>query len=222
MSGVLARAEAWLLEPAPVRAVRTARDLPPAAIVAVIGLGRGCGTTTLARAVAVELGRRHPSGVAVVSAAALPHAALATAAARRLARRLGDDSRPCGRLIVHGGDAGALALSREVPLVLDVSHGTPPESALALADRALLVASPEVEPALAGVAVEALARGGLPPLVVLNRAAGDCHWGELPDVRVGETRIGARLALAGRDPMGALGAAAGTVADACEGVAADA
>ncbi len=221
MSGVLARAEAWLLEPAPARAVAASRSAPPAAVVAVIGLGRGCGTTTVARAIGVELARRC-GGAAVVTAAAAAHVSLATSPARRLARGLGHEARPCGRLALYGGEVAALALTREVPVVLDVGHGTAPEAALALADRALLVASPEVEPALVGVAARSLARDALAPLIVLNRATEDEHWGELPDVRVGETRLGARLALAGRDPLGALGSAVGVLADACEGAVVDA
>jgi hypothetical protein len=215
--GVLARAEAWLFDPAPARALAVERPAPPAPVVAVIGLARGCGTTTLARALGTELARRHDSGVAIVSAAALPHGPLATGAARRLARRLGLDARACGRLALCAGDAAGFV--RELPLVLDVGHGTPPEAALGLADRSLLIASPGVEPALADVAVRSLARDGLPPLVVLNRADEDGSWGELPDVRVGESRLGARLALAGRDPVGALAGAVAKLADACEEVA---
>jgi hypothetical protein len=211
LGAVAARAEAWLLEPAPARAQRA---LPPAAVVAVIGLGRGCGTTTIARAVACELARRHASGTAVVHGGSTPAAALATSAARRVARRLGADARACGRLAIVAEQAH-LSLARELPVVLDVGHGTPPEAAIALADRALLVASPEVEPALAGVAAEALARDGASLLVVLNRAVDAERWGERPDLRVGESKLGARLALAGRDPLGALGTAAASLADAC-------
>jgi hypothetical protein len=224
MSGVLgaaaARAEAWLLDPAPARATRSEREAPPAAVVAVVGLGRGCGTTTLARALAVELGRRHAGGAAAVQAEATAAPALATAAARKLARRLGADARACGRLAILSDEARAreLASMRDVPLVLDVGHGTPPEPALALADRALLIASPEVEAALAGVAVGALARDGLPPLVVLNRASEEERWEAVADLRIGESRLGARLALAGRDPLGSLAAAVAGLADACEEV----
>jgi hypothetical protein len=162
--------------------------------------------------------------VAAVQAAAVPAASLATAAARRLARRLGPGARACGRLAIVCDEPCIrdLAAAREVPLVLDAGHGTPPEVALALADRALLVASPEVEPALAGVASRTLARDGLPPLVVLNRAVEAERWGDVPDISVGESRLGARLALAGRDPLGALGAAVAALADACEGAVAHA
>jgi hypothetical protein len=221
MSGVLARAEAWLLEPAPASlALQAGRSAPPAVVVAVIGLSRGCGTTTLARALAAELAGRHHGGAAVVSCASAGHPSLATAAARRLARALGADARACGRLALYGGDPAELRFSRDVPVVLDVGHGTPPEAALALADRALLVASPDVEPALAGVAVRSLVRDGAAPLVVLNRATDDDErWRAVADVTVGESRMAARLALSGREAIGALGAAASVLADACEEVA---
>jgi hypothetical protein len=115
---------------------------------------------------------------------------------------------------VPSGDAALpqVAADRGAPLVLDVGHGTPPEVALALADQAVLVASPEVEPALAEVAASTLAER---PLVVLNRAFGGDGWRRPPDVVIPESRVGAKLALAGRDPIGPLGAAAASLAEAC-------
>jgi hypothetical protein len=218
-AAVAARAEAWLFEPAVPR-VRVApeRPAPQRPVVAVVGLAHRCGATTVARALAVELARRDPDGAAVVTAAPVPGgSSLATAGARRLARSLG--GRALGRLaIVDGDEPGlrVLAHERPAPLVLDVGHGTPPERALALADRAVLVASGDVEPALVEVAAVALARDAVAPLVVLNRALEASGWAGAPDVVVGESRLGARLALAGRDPLGSIGGAAAALADACE------
>jgi hypothetical protein len=227
VAAVAARAEAWLLEPAPPAArIVAERPPPPRPAVAVIGLASRCGTTTIARALAAELARRDPGGVAVVSAAAVPppsSASLATGAARRLARTI--RGRPVGRLVLLPDDDPGLrgvVLDRAAPLVLDVGHGTPPESALALADRAVLVASPDVEPALAEVAAGALACDGAAPLLVLNRALEDAAWGDRPAVTICESRLGARLAQAGRDPAGALRAAAALLADACAEVVTDA
>ncbi|MEA2428434.1 MAG: hypothetical protein QOF37_2062 [Thermoleophilaceae bacterium] len=219
---VAARAEAWFLDPAPARSLRSQREARPAIVLAVVGLGRGCGTTTIARALGVELARRHGGGAAMVSASSPPAAVLATAAARRLARSLSPEARAAGRLALSPDEPRLreLAASRAAPLVLDVSHGTPPEAALAVADGALLVASPSVEPSLAGVAAGALAREGVSPLLVLNRCLEAEHWGELPDIRVGESRLAARLALAGRDPLGSLASAVAAMADAFEEVAA--
>jgi hypothetical protein len=223
LAAVAARAEGWFLSPVVVHAERVEREAPPSALVAVVGLGRGCGASTIARALGVELARRHRSGAAVVSAAAVPPGAtLATAAARRLARALGPDARPVGRLALTCDDTRVreAAGSRASPVVLDVSHGVAPEGALALADRAFLVASPDVEPSLAGVAASTLARGDARPLIVLNRCIDAGHWGELPDFSVAEARVAARLALAGRDPLGSLASAVAGLADACEEVAA--
>jgi hypothetical protein len=221
---VAARAEAWLFEPAPPRAAGARREAPPRPVVAVVGLGRRCGATTVARALAVELARREPDGAAAVSSAASlgSSAALATGPARRLARALAaqgcEAPRAAGRLALVGADDALLrevAVRRPAPLVLDVTHGTAPEPALALADRAVLVASPDVEPALADVAAAVLAREGPSPLVVLNRAVDAEGWRDSPAVLIGESRLGARLALAGRDALGPLGAAAAALADAC-------
>ena len=218
LAAVAARAEAWLFDPPPVqRPARVEREPPPRPVVAVVGLGRGCGTTTVARALGVELARRDPGRAAVVSAGSRwTGPAVATGAARRVARALGCPA--VGRLALAPLDVPVLrrlAADRPAPLVLDVGHGDPPEPALALADLFLMVASPEVEPALAEVAAAALARDGNGPRVVLNRAADASGWRRPPDVVVGETRVGARLALAGRDPLGPLAAAAGVLADAC-------
>ena len=222
-AAVAARAEAWLLEPAAPRARHAERSLPPRPVVAVVGLGRGCGATTLARALGVELARRDPGGAAAVVGtrpAAGPGAVLATAPARRLARGLTalgcDEARAVGRLALVGPDDAALtgvAGERPAPVVLDVSHGAAPERPLALADRAVLVASPDVEPALAAVAAKALARDGIAPLVVVNRRLDGA--GAPAGLVVGEGRLGARLALAGRDAVGALGSVAAALADAC-------
>jgi hypothetical protein len=224
MAAVAARAEAWLFEPTEARMVEVRREAPPRPVVAVVGLGRRCGATTVARALGAELARRDPDGASAVSCGSpvVGGAALATAPARRLARALAaqgcDAARAVGRIaLVAADDAGLreVAVARSAPLVLDVPHGEPPEPALALADRAVLVASGDVEPALAEVAAIALTREGAPPLLVLNRAVDADGWNAAPGVVIGENRLGARLALAGRDPVGSLAAAAASLADAC-------
>lgn len=224
VAAVASRAEAWLFEPAAPRAAGSTRADPPRPVVAVVGLARRCGSTTIARALAVELARRDAQGVAVVSAESLASGAtLATVAARRLARSLaargaGCETRAAGRLVLAAAEEVGLrdvADERPAPVVLDVPHGTPPEPALALADRAVIVASPDVEPSLVEVAAAALARDWQPrPLVVLNRT-GEEEWTGVPGIAVRESRVGARLALAGRDPLGPLAAAVAGLADEC-------
>jgi hypothetical protein len=187
-------------------------------VIAMIGLGPRCGTTTLSRALAIELARRDRSGAAIVSASTRGSAqALATAAARRLARALRPDSAAAaGRLCLVDPDDPALpgiATSRPAPLVLDVGHGHPPERAIALADAAVLVAAPSVEPALADVVAASLTRGCWAPVVVLNRAVDVGAWSSRDVLAVPEARLGARLALAGRDPTPGLARAIAGLAD---------
>jgi hypothetical protein len=203
---VAARAERWLLEPASPRP--HAAEPPPEArpVIAVIGLGPRCGATTIARALAIDLARRDRGGAAIVSAASRgPAPALATAPARRLARALPPGvASAAGRLCLVEEDDPALrelAASRPAPLVLDVPHGRAPESAFALADAAVLVATPVIEPALAEVIATSLTRGRAAPIVVLNRVAEEPGaWSGRDALEIPEARLGARLALAGRDP----------------------
>jgi hypothetical protein len=223
LTAVATRAERWLLEPAVPARPRAADPRPPArAVIAVIGLAPRCGTTTVARAVAIELARRDRGGAGIVSAASRGVApALATAAARRLARALPQEAAAsAGRLCLLDPDDPAvreLALSRPAPIVLDVGHGVAPEAAVALADAVVLVACPSVEPALAEVVAASLSRGGGRPLVVLNRAVDIGQWANRDVLAVGESRLGARLAVAGRDPIAALAQPVAEIADALTG-----
>jgi hypothetical protein len=216
---VATRAERWLLEPAPPRP-RAAEPVPEARpVVAVVGLGPRCGTTTVARALAIELARRDRSGAALVSARARgPAPALATAAARRLARALPSEvASATGRLCLLDPDDPSLrelAHSRPAPLVLDVEHGRPPQAPVALADFAVLVAGPAVEPSLADLVAGSLAgEGAPPPPIVLNRALDLAPWRHRDVLIVAEARLGARLALAGRDPTPGLARPLAMLAD---------
>jgi hypothetical protein len=218
---VATRAERWLLEPAQPRprAVEPAPDVRP--VVAVIGLGARCGATTLARALAIELAQRDRSGAALVSADSRGTApALATAAARRRARALPREvAAAAGRLCLLDPDDPAvreLAHSRPAPFVLDVEHGRPPQGPVALADAVVLVAGPAVEPSLADVVAASLTRDvdGAPPPIVLNRPLDLGAWGDRDVLVIGEARLGARLALAGRDPTPGLARPIAELADA--------
>jgi hypothetical protein len=213
------RAERWLLEPAPPRprAVEPAPEVRP--VVAVIGLGARCGATTVARALAIELARRDRSGAALVSAVARGTApTLATAAARRLARALPREvAAAAGRLCLLDPDDPAvreLAHSRPAPFVLDVEHGRAPQGPVALADAVVLVAGPAVEPSLADVVSASLTHDGSSPPIVLNRPLDPERWGDRDVLVIGEARLGARLALAGRDPTPGLARPIAELADA--------
>jgi hypothetical protein len=218
LAAVASRAERWLLEPAPPRPRAAEPEPDTRLVVAVIALGPRCGTTTIARALAIELARRDRSGAAIVCAESRgPTAALATAAARRLTRALPEESAAAaGRLCLLDPDGPALrelAATRPAPLVLDVPHGHPPESPVALADATVLVASPSVEPALADVVAASLARAGAAPPVVLNRAVDLGAWSGRDVLTIGDARLGARLALAGRDPTPGLARPIADLAD---------
>jgi hypothetical protein len=202
---VAARAERWLLEPAPTRPRAIDPPPQPRPVIAVIGLAPRCGATTIARALAIELARRDRGSAAIVSAASRgPAPALATAPARRLARALPPEAASAaGRLCLLDEDDPALrelAASRPAPLVLDVPHGRAPEAPVALADAAVLVATPAVEPALADVIAASLTIDGAAPAIVLNRAVDLAAWSGRAALEIPEARLGARLALAGRDP----------------------
>ena len=228
-ASALAKAEAFLLEPVEAAARPAAITLRP--VVAVVALATGCGTTTVARAAAVELARRDSSGAAAVAGAATAGPlAVAGSHAGRLARAVGAGAgervRAVGRLCLVEGcrpEALAGAVRHLAPLVIEVPYGDPAGVAVSLADHVLLVASPGVEPALATAVAASLAGIGPRPQVVLNRAIDDDNgdvegWARGPVMRIRRSAAGARLALVGRDPRGALGGGVAEIADACAAV----
>ncbi len=238
LAGVLASAGSFLLEPVEPAAPDTLSSssaLPAVrAVVAVYGLAPGCGTSTVARALAAELGRRDRCGAAGVMcearASAIP---LATPDASRLARALeelpGTVTRAMGRLaLVRVGDPLALAESARhlAPLVLDAGSSAVGGVPAAVADLSVIVTTPSIEPSLARVAAECLERVGPAPVVVLNRAgrgagraaddAGRGASGGEDVVVLPDSRVGAQLALGGREARGELGRAVALLADRCE------
>jgi hypothetical protein len=248
VAGALATAGAWFVEPVePVPEPPVGVPARPRTVVAVFGLAPGCGATVVARALAAELAARDASGTAAVACEARTSGIpLATTAASRLARALEDlpgaATRAVGRLcLIEGADQLTLAeSSRQVaPLVLDAGSASLGGAPASLADRTVLVASPAVEPALAKVAGECLARVGAESIIVLNRVRGDGYSargvsaGEIegehaPEpcdprstesefLRLPDSRLGAQLALGGREARGELGRAVATLADRCEG-----
>ncbi len=205
--------------PPPLEAWRPARP-----VVAVVGLTARCGTSTVARWLAAALAARDPDGAAVVSGAGVAGSLVpAGTAAGRLARDLSSWSitpaLSVGRLcVVEPSEQAELtvATSRRAPLVLDVGHGAAPTSAAELADHVVLVASPQVEPALAAVVAASIARSGPEPLLVINRCGEPGLWAERPALRIPESRLDAWLARAGRDARAAAGPAIAELADCCE------
>ena len=224
LQAAMARAGAFLLEPGEARPAPRLAPVRARAVVGVVGLAARSGTTTVARALGVELAGRDPAGAAAVCGGQLGGTVvLAAPAAGRLSRALAPfaDSgpRPAGRLcLIDTGDPAPLAAaSRYVaPLVMDVGHGEPPGRAVALADHVVLVAAPDVEPALADVVAASLARIGPEPVIAVSRVGDPGRWAGRGVVLLPDSRAGARLATAGREPRGALGAAVSELADLCE------
>src|SRR5688500_10142637 len=182
LASAAAAVESFFLEPgAPRPASEAAEPVELRPVVSVFGLARGCGATVVARALAAELALRNPSGAAAVACDARPAGLpLATHAATRLARALEDVPgafpRAVGRLCLIGG-ADPLRLAgaarHHAPLVIDAGSDALGGAAASVADRTILVATRDVEPALATVAAECVARVGPAPAVVLNRAPHD-------------------------------------------------
>jgi hypothetical protein len=223
--GVLATAAAavesfFLEQVAPPPASDAVEPLEQRPVVCVFGLARGCGVTVVARALAAELALRDASGAAAVCCETRPVGIpLATHAATRLARQLEDvpgaAPRAVGRLCLVGG-ADPLRLSdtarHHAPLVIDAGSEALGGAPASVADRTVIVTTQDVEPALARVGAECVARVGPVPVVVLNRAPQDQRGAfALPN-----SPLGARLALGGREARGELGRAIVELADRCE------
>jgi hypothetical protein len=98
------------------------------------------------------------------------------------------------------------------PVVVDAGSDALGGASAAIADRAVIVTTRDVEPALARVASECVARAGPAPVVVLNRAPHD-----QPGLfAIPNSPLGARLALGGREARGELGRAIAELADLVE------
>jgi hypothetical protein len=223
LAGAAAALESFFLEPVvTVPAAEAAGPSEERPVVSVFGLAAGCGATVVARALAAELAARDPGGAAAVCCGARPTGIpLATHAASRLARVLEDvpgaQARPLGRLCLVSGEPLRLSdtARHHAPLVIDAGSEALGGAPASVADRTVIVTTQAVEPALARVGAECVARVGPAPIVVLNRAPHD-----QPGLfAVPNSPMGARLALGGREARGALGRAIGDLADLCEELA---
>jgi len=220
VASAAAAVESFFLEPVAPPASEASEPLELRRVVCVFGLARACGTTVVARALAAELALRDRGGAAAVACDARPAGIpLATHAATRLARVLedvpGSFPRAIGRLcLVGGADPVQLAdtARHHAPVVIDAGSEALGGAPASVADRTVIVTTPAIEPALARVGAECVARVGATPVVVLNRA---------PPARPGlvalpSSPMGARLALGGREARAGLGRAIGELADLLE------
>lgn len=184
-------------------------------VIAVAGLAPRCGVTTVARALAAELALHSDEAAAIVSAEAVTGGGipLGTPAAGRLGRAvqraLPAQTRAVGRLCLTAGSGHAALVdaTRDLaPLVLDVADPSQTAVAASLVDAMVLVGASGAEPALAEVLASSLGRVGPEPIVVLNRDRdADARWDGRCAVRLPESRMGAQLAVAGREARGELG-----------------
>ncbi len=225
VASALAAAADWLVEPAePDGSDGYSAPLEARPVVAVVGLSARCGATTVARALGAHLASRAPGGACAVTSA-LPYGAvpLALPAAARLARDLSPlaagRARACGRLcLIESSDRSAVAAAVRylAPLVIDLEARGEAAAAAGIADHLVLVGSPLTEPALAAVLGQSLRRVGPEPVTVLNRAGDDREgWAGRATIELPESRMGARVALAGREPRGELGKAIAELAGHC-------
>ena len=226
VAGLLRRAGEWLVEPAedavPAPGTALAVVPPPSyPAVGVVGLARGCGATTIARALAAELASRH-DGAAVVASPGRPAVVPlgSSAPANRLAEALAqlDDRRAAGRLCLAAcSDAELLSAATRhlAPAVMEVEPGSAALDAARALDQIVLVAAPKLEPALVAAVAATIAAVAEPPVVAVNKSADHGPWLVHADVLVPDSRVGARLALAGREPRGWLGKAVEQLADLC-------
>lgn len=223
VAAALTSVAAWLVEPAEPQAAPGEQPLVyERPVIAVTGLHRRCGVTTVARALGAELAARDPSGAgAVTTQAAAGAVGLGLLAASRLARALGPigthRTRTCGRLcLVEGADRVELCATLRflAPLVIDVGDPAEAAAAAALADGVVVVCGPAAEPALAAVVAESLARVGPPPAIVVNRLGPDPErWEGRCHVCLPDSRMGAHVAQSGREPRGDLGGSIAGLAD---------
>jgi hypothetical protein len=187
LAAALARAEAWLLDPPSPRAPHPPAELPPRPVVVVRGLARGCGATTVARALAATLARGDPSGAAVIVGGPTGTGPrIAAPAAVRLARALSDaaceGARASGRvcLVGDGEPLASIRAASACPVVVDVAHASPSAEGLGLADLTVLVASPTVEASLVAVVETSLASAGHRVELVVNRVDSDSSFATAP------------------------------------------
>ena len=226
VADLLRRAGEWLVEPAEPAEHLPAPSLslvPPRAhpVIAVVGLARRCGATTLARALAAELAAREDGSAVAASPTRPSVVALGSSGeAVRLAQSLGglEHVRPAGRLcLATCADPVQLAAATRTlaPAVTEVGPGNAALEAAAEVDQTILVAAPDQRPELVAAVAQTIARESAPPIVVVNRAIDHGPWLTQADVLVPDSRVGARHALSGREPRGWLGKSIEHLADLC-------
>lgn len=183
--------------------------------VAVIGMAPGCGTTTVARLLALVLAGESDGGAAVVVSEERVGRRSSLAAGGRLARELGVASGSGrGRLAFIAPDELRTAVDGSrglAPVVIEAEYGANWAVAASLADFCVLVAGADADRALLALVTGEVAALGSAPLVAFNRVES----GADADVQLPEAGLAARLARAGVQPTGPLWAGGSSLGDLC-------
>jgi hypothetical protein len=211
MSAALARAQDFLLEPAPPRPTTPAPLSVGRLEAIVLGMRSGSGASTLARGLAAALESMRAAPVHLLSLggsrsrnAPLRGGALGGGSHWEVPADLEDSEAVAeyGRMVARlAGERAALV------------WGVPPRElgrAAAAASRAhavIAVAPGSGEPALAEVVRGMLAERFEPVVLVANNVSDPARWSGRADVCVPASRWGALLSARGRRPAGAFGAA---------------
>jgi len=190
VAAALARAQAFLLEPAPASA-RTRRSPPEAAEgafadlqVAVIGLTPECGSSTVARGLAVALGVPGCRSAQLISV---------TADGTR-----DENGRLAGK--VFAGGSGPVATVWDIA----ASEVERASQVAVESDAVFLVAGDHSAPALAQLVSGMLSERFGRVLLVATRVADRARWSGRAIACVPDSRLGAALLARGRRPVGEL------------------
>jgi hypothetical protein len=211
MSAALARAQDFLLEPAPPRATTPALLTQGRVEAVVLGLRSGSGASTLARGLAATLEsvRAAPAHLLALGGSRRGPAVAGGGALRGGSHwEVPADLQDSEAVAEYGRTVSRLAGERGA-LVWDV----PPQElgraaeAAARAHAVIAVAPGGGEPALAEVVRGLLAERFEPVLLLANNVSDPARWSGRADVCVPASRWGALLSARGRRPGGAFGRA---------------
>jgi hypothetical protein len=224
LAAALARAQDYLLEPAPRAGPPPSSAVegppaPPAVQVAVTGLSRGAGASTLAAGLALAL---------LVPGARPAHLVSIGATGERGRARLGPlvrwelppALRGAGELAGYGATLARLAGAHDgAAIVWDVPCDEMPRAAglVDACDALVCVAHGSAEPVLSSVVRDMLGERHGRVVLAANRVRDPDAWSGRCAAAVPESRLAAALLARGRAPGGGVGEALARLAAAAEG-----
>jgi hypothetical protein len=218
LAAALARAQGYLLEPAarpaPVR--EAPLELPPGVPVqvAVTGLSRGAGASTVAAGVALALlvpGTRPSHLVSIAAPGDRPRASLGPLVRWELPPAL----RGADELAGYGTTLARLASARDgAAVVWDVPCDEMPRASglVDACDALVCVAAGSAEPVLSSIVRDMLAERHGHVVLAANRVRDPEAWSGRCAAAVPESRLAAALIARGRAPGGGVGEALARIA----------